>query len=165
MKQSILHRSLATVLLTLMAFCTHASFKYVDTDTGLKFEMHTGLSGGSDAARRAMLVGFSGKSGDVAIPENVVYSHLDWKVVAIRSAQEGGNVTSVVIPDTVRRMDDDAFASCSELTEVVIGTGLTKIPKGAFRSCVFQVRMEPDGWFCRMGCDQSAARRSCIAAG
>ena len=44
-------------------------------------------------------------------------------------------LTSVVIPDSVTTIEDLAFVSCSSLTSVVIGSGVTSIGERAFDSC------------------------------
>ena len=44
-------------------------------------------------------------------------------------------ITSVTIPDTVTKIDDDAFAYCANLTSVAIPNSVTTVGPGAFQSC------------------------------
>ncbi len=45
------------------------------------------------------------------------------------------NITSVNIPDTVKRIEEGAFQYCSEMTSVSFGNGITHIGDSAFRGC------------------------------
>ena len=45
------------------------------------------------------------------------------------------SVTSVVIPNSVTSILDNAFYNCTGLTSVVIGSGVISIKSGAFRGC------------------------------
>jgi len=45
------------------------------------------------------------------------------------------NLASVVIADSVTEIDTEAFAFCYALTDVTIGTGVTRIGEGAFYDC------------------------------
>ena len=45
------------------------------------------------------------------------------------------DITSVVIPNSIVYMGDEAFKNCGMLESVVIGNGITTIPYGAFNLC------------------------------
>lgn len=45
------------------------------------------------------------------------------------------SLTSIVIPDSVTKINGSAFESCSSLTSVTIGNGVTYIGRGAFSDC------------------------------
>ena len=45
------------------------------------------------------------------------------------------NLTSIIIPDSVTRIGDDAFYKCTSLTSITIPDSVTNIGEGAFGSC------------------------------
>jgi hypothetical protein len=58
------------------------------------------------------------------------------KVVAIaEGAFKGTGIESVVIPSTVKTIEQKAFFSCASLKSVVIGDGVEHIADGAFLGC------------------------------
>ena len=61
-------------------------------------------------------------TGDLVIPESVMYEGAVCKVTAIcESAFDGcSDITSVTVPSTIARMDDNAFFECTSLTAVHI---------------------------------------------
>ena len=72
------------------------------------------------------------KDKNVVIPEYVN----GVKVVAIASgAFKGASIESVVIPSTVKTIENNAFLSCASLKSVVIGDGVEYIADGAFLGC------------------------------
>ncbi len=46
-----------------------------------------------------------------------------------------GNITKVIIPESVNNIGANAFANCSSLVEVVLPKGLKMISKDAFKNC------------------------------
>lgn len=46
-----------------------------------------------------------------------------------------GNLTNIVIPDSVAFIDDYAFMACNKLTDIVIPNGVTSIGNSAFYNC------------------------------
>ena len=77
---------------------------------------------------KSMLIQFPrGKSGHYTIPESVT---------SIGSSFNGcSNLTSVTIPDRVKKIEVSAFGGCSSLTSVTIGNGVTSIGVNAFEDC------------------------------
>ena len=77
---------------------------------------------------KSMLIQFPrGKSGHYTIPESVT---------SIGSSFNGcSNLTSVTIPDRVKKIEVSAFGGCSSLTSVTIGNGVTSIGVAAFEDC------------------------------
>ena len=71
-------------------------------------------------------------TGDVVIPA-VVDGQIVERIGA--SAFFNSNVTSVVVPATVRVIADEAFRGISNLTKVYLLDGLTEICPGAFMEC------------------------------
>ena len=76
-------------------------------------------------------------SGEVIIPETVVYKSKVLKVTSIGWGAFSGcyYLTSVVIGNSVKWIENHAFRSCSGLTSVVIGNSVTSIGEGAFHYC------------------------------
>ena len=76
-------------------------------------------------------------SGEVIIPETVVYKSKVLKVTSISRYAFNGckNLTSVVIGNNVTSIIDETFSQCSNLTSVVIGNSVTSIGDDAFSQC------------------------------
>ncbi len=76
---------------------------------------------------------YNGNETDVTIP-----AEIDRKAVsAIRTnAFNGRHMVSVVVPEGVVSIDDQAFLNCSELTTVTLPEGLERIGNKAFAECV-----------------------------
>lgn len=51
------------------------------------------------------------------------------------SAFEGSDLTSIILPDSVEEIGDNAFKNCSHLQEITIGGGVKHIGKYAFMNC------------------------------
>ncbi len=70
---------------------------------------------------------------DIVIP-----SHINGKPVTLIDEcafQENKEITSVVIPWTVKKIDEDAFAGCTALVSVTFSEGLEYISEGGFYGC------------------------------
>ena len=73
-------------------------------------------------------------SGDIKIPENVLYNDETYTVTSLGKAFSGSeNLKSVIIPNTVTSIDA-AFTFCTGLTSVTIPSSITSI-SGAFVGC------------------------------
>ncbi len=85
------------------------------------------------------LVNYNGE-GEEEVAELVIpATYNDQPVVRIKSMTDGFNgyykaKTKIVIPDSVKTIDDEVFASCSELVEIDLG-GVETIGKKAFYYC------------------------------
>lgn len=73
-------------------------------------------------------------SGEVVIPETVIYNGITYLVTGIRygAFQNCYGLTNVTIPNTVTSIGNYAFAYCPELTSVTIGNSVSTINAGAF---------------------------------
>ena len=96
------------------AVAAEVDFTYAETDGGL------------------VITGYVGSSSKVVIPASI-----DGKpVVAIGSiAFHRSEITSITLPDSVKRIENSAFNRCSKLSEVNVGAGLQEIDTLAFFAC------------------------------
>lgn len=70
------------------------------------------------------ITGYTGPGGDVVIPDTIEGA----RVTSIDySAFYGAPIASVVIPDSVTFIGDGAFGSCTSLTSVTVGNGVTEL--------------------------------------
>lgn len=74
---------------------------------------------------------------DIYIPEQVTskYRHTFTVRTIGKYAMSNTHISSVYIPETVKRISKSAFRSCSELTSVYLPSSLEVIEEGAFRFC------------------------------
>ncbi|MBE5866001.1 MAG: leucine-rich repeat domain-containing protein [Lachnospiraceae bacterium] len=79
-----------------------------------------------DEDGKIVIIGYEGESMDVVIP-----STIDGKeVVAIgKNAFTNGDITSLVCPDTLKEIREEAFVNCTELTNLQLNEGLELIGK------------------------------------
>ena len=74
-------------------------------------------------------------SGDIVIPKTVISSDgFEYTVTEIKDSafDLNKNITSVIIPDSVKEIKNKAFIACGSLTSVIIGNGVTSIGDNAF---------------------------------
>ena len=73
----------------------------------------------------------------VVIPETVIYNDEEYRVVSIGYSAFAfcRRLTSVVLPKTLRKIEESAFWGCSSLTSIVVPEGVTVIKKNAFYDC------------------------------
>ena len=71
-------------------------------------------------------------TGSVTIPESID----GYKVVEInKSAFKGCQISSIIVPNTVTKIGDEAFKRCHSLTTLVLGSGVTSIGEEALGKC------------------------------
>lgn len=93
------------------------------TDDGFLF--YTADDGGH------YLLGYDGTETDLILPEN--YKGEAYQVNSY-AFKKNAKITSVVIPDGVTKINEDAFIACQSLTNVVIGD-VTDVWRSAFENC------------------------------
>ena len=88
---------------------------------------------------KAVIKGYTGASTDIVIPGTID----GYTVTSIgSSAFTSAELTSVVIPDSVKTIGTYAFRYCASLADVQLGTGLTSIGDSAFYGCTSLTAIE-----------------------
>ncbi len=77
--------------------------------------------------------GLASISGDVVLPDTIE----GYPVTAIGNSafRDCGNITGLIIPDSVTKIGMQAFQSCKSLAEVTLPGNLTEIGEHGFRAC------------------------------
>ena len=71
-------------------------------------------------------------TGSVTIPESID----GYKVVEInKSAFKGCQISSIIVPNTVTKIGDEAFKRCHSLTTLELGSGVTSVGEDALTQC------------------------------
>ena len=90
-----------------------------------------------DDTKYITIVGYSGSSIDVVIPESINVNGEDIivKTIGDNAFRHNDTITSVTISDSVTTIGDSAFSSCSSLTSIHIPDSVITIGEKAFYSC------------------------------
>ena len=80
---------------------------------------------------------YNSYTGDIAIPESVVFNEKTYSVTSIGDDAFAycDGLTSVTIPNSVTSIGESAFSVCSGLTSITIGNSVTSIGYQAFDGC------------------------------
>ena len=99
---------------------------------GLRYNLNSGT-------KEATVIKYknSAYSGDIVIPDNVVYESVTYSVTSIGAEAFSSchDLTSVTIPNSVTSIGYFAFSGCSGLTSVTIPNSVTSIGDNAFYKC------------------------------
>lgn len=73
----------------------------------------------------------------IVIPETIIYDDEEYRVVSIGYAAFAfcSRLSSVVLPKTLRKIEESSFWGCGSLTSIVLPEGVTVIEKNAFYDC------------------------------
>ena len=82
----------------------------------------------------AEVLGYEGNATQIVIADT--YMGLPVKTILKEAFYDNDTITSVLIPDSVTEIGDQAFSSCSKLTSVVIPDSVTTIGDKAFIYCI-----------------------------
>lgn len=75
-------------------------------------------------------------SGNIVIPETIVYNSSVYTVTSIGSdAFHGNDLISITIPETVSVIRRRAFQYCDKLASIKMSNGINKIEENAFYGC------------------------------
>lgn len=80
------------------------------------------------------LIGYIGDETDIVLPDSCFGNSYE---IYLRSFMYDREITSLVIPDTVTVIGENAFWDCDCLTSVTIGSGVTAIESYAFYACTY----------------------------
>ena len=85
----------------------------------------------------ACVRGSNGVSGDLIIPNSVTYNGIQYPVLTIKeSAFSGMNrLKSVIIPSSVKEIDNNAFDGCDSLESVTLSDSIIYLGDYMFRNC------------------------------
>ena len=86
-----------------------------------------------DDGTYAVAIGNAKYLSEIVIPETYLGKAVT--EIAYLGFDQGRNLKSVTIPDSVTYIGDSAFNGCSSLTDVVIGNSVTYIDEYAFNGC------------------------------
>ena len=80
---------------------------------------------------------YNSYTGDITIPESVVYNGTTYSVTSIgyRAFESCSGLTTITIPNSVTSIGNDAFRYCRGLTSVTIPNSVTSIGSSAFSFC------------------------------
>ena len=81
-------------------------------------------------------------SKDSAMTDIVIPSMWNGVTVTKLIGFNRSNITSVVIPDSLTEISDNAFFECKNLTSVTIGKNVKRIGKSAFKNCLSLTTIE-----------------------
>ena len=78
-----------------------------------------------------------GYEGAIVIPETVVFNELTYRVTSIGKEAFAfcDPLTSITIPDSIKRIGWKAFLDCESLEEIIIGNSVKGIGRHAFDGC------------------------------
>ncbi len=127
-----LHNSLRALFISLALLLSLPMLALEVEIDGMKFDLET-----IEKQATVMYNGSGKYSGEVVIPESVVYEGTVYSVTGIGGLVFDGcfGLTSVTIPNSVTSIGEWAFYSCSGLTAVTIGNSVTSIGGAAFYNC------------------------------
>ena len=116
----------------LMLLCTNMVFSQTFEKDGINYNILD-----TEAKTVAVTSKTDGYSGDVVIPATVEYGETLYSVVEIGSVAfySDVNLTSVVIPEGVKKIEVGLFDFCEKLTAVQLPSTITSIESNAFSDC------------------------------
>ena len=80
--------------------------------------------------------GVSAYSGDVVIPDTITYNEQEYLVTGIYSnAFNSSKIKSIVLPNSLRTIDNNAFRYCYSLSEIDLPNSVEEIGSEAFYNC------------------------------
>ena len=111
--------------------------EYTDPTTGVVYEYQSDWPTARVKGGTAEAPGSPNAHGDITILEKFVAGGKEYQVTEIGgyAFYQCEDITSVVIPPSVKTMGDYAFAECTNITSAAIPESITTISKWAFAHC------------------------------
>lgn len=106
------------------------------------------VTGGDEVAvvERIGQDGVNEYSGVIIVPESVFFDGFNYRVTKVDEyAFSGSGVTAVVLPNSITRLGESAFADATELRQVTLPLGLREIPKYCFAGTSLSDIALPEG--------------------
>ncbi len=134
-------KTLRGLLAAVLLLCSSASWAYdfsaVNKDDGGTFYYNIVSSSDRTCEVTYRNTNYNSYSGNVAIPETVIYDGTSYTITRIgsRTFYNCTGLTEVTIPENVTSIGDYAFNNCTRLTEVTIPDNVTSIGNCAFYNC------------------------------
>lgn len=117
---------IVVILALFLLFSTRSYGVYYSTN-GIMYDLYNG--------HKADVMGTAGKgTSDIVIPKTVEYKGETYTVIRISGFQNNTSITSIVIPEGVA-ISYGAFAGCSNLTSVVLPASIKGISGELFKDC------------------------------
>lgn len=91
----------------------------------------------------ASVTGYTGTATELTIPDALGGAPVT--TIAVNAFEDNQTLTAVVLPDTVRLIDECAFANCPALTRLAFGSTVTTIGFSAFYGCDALTTVDFDG--------------------
>lgn len=96
-----------------------------ETNGNFKYEISAG---------NATIVGYTGKSANVAIPSKIGSATV--RAIGDNAFASNKNIKSVTVPNTVTSVGEYSFSDCSNLQNVTLPSTVKSLGEGAFSGCI-----------------------------
>jgi len=121
-------RKFLTLVIYSCLFAISVSAQETATIGGIKYYFDNGEA--------TIMVQPRALSGNITIPEKVIYNKIDYKVTKIESqAFQSTSITSITLPGSITTLKKDCFSRCLNLKSVNLSNGITTLEDRCFESC------------------------------
>ena len=141
MRQRYLHIFALLAALFLSGIASAASY-FKDTQTNITYSFYINDSGVGEA----QVCRSGGVNGDVTILESFIINNVKYTVTSMqeKAFYYNNDITSVVLPNTIKGIPEQAFYNCKNLKSIAWPTQLTSIGKQAFYFTAIDSLFLPD---------------------
>lgn len=81
----------------------------------------------------ATITGYNGTEKDIVVPKSI--GEYTIQEISANAFKENKDITSIVIPDSCKKIGENAFENCKELINVDLGSGVLELSNSAFFGC------------------------------
>ena len=93
------------------------------------------ILGGDSVAVSQSYMTVDATTGDIVVPETIMYNEVTYRVVTVRSFFACQGITSVSLPNTITTIESAAFSGCTSMVSANIPNSVITIEESAFRDC------------------------------